>query len=115
VAGWDVWLTERKRNLPKVVEAHIIVSMAGAEAEHVLLGYWHEGRTDRYDREKVLKLAKTVRWPGGWRGARKRLQQRTHELVEQNRDAIRRVALALLKHRKLDYAALSSLLRNDSD
>jgi hypothetical protein len=49
-------------------------------------------------------------WPGGWRAARKRIEQRTYELVDQHRDAIRRVALALLQDRKLDGSAIDGVL-----
>lgn len=106
--GW--MLTRERSHARELVEAYIMASMAGAEAEHILLNYWHEGHTDEMDQQHIRRLAKTIRWPGGWRAARKRLQQRTHELIKQHRDPIRRVALALLKHHRLDGPTIDGIV-----
>jgi hypothetical protein len=55
---------------------------------------------------------KVLRWPDGWRAARKRIEGLTYELVAQYRDQIRWVALALLQHRKLDGAAIDDMVEH---
>src|SRR5262249_28062423 len=94
-----------------MVEPYIITLMSGVIAEHVVLHYRHEVPGDEHDRASIETYRKIVRWPGGWRSARKRLQGRTQELVEQHRDAIRRVAFALRRHRKLDGSAIDAITR----
>ena len=54
-----------------IFENNIIVNMSGVIAERVVLRYWHESPGDESDRASIEAFRKLLRWPGGWRAARR--------------------------------------------
>ncbi len=101
------------RELRLVHRAYIIMVMAGAEAEDVLLGHCSgDDGTDRrhiahtvYSREPDISAE-------AWRRYEPRIRRQTRRLVREHRDKIERVAAALLKHGTLTGSLVDELIED---
>ena len=85
--------------------------MAGAEAEHELLG--HSAGGDGDDRYQIELMAET-RWAFSsdeeWKRYEPRMRRQTRRLVRKHRDKIERVADALLEHGSLEPDEINRII-----
>lgn len=97
-------------SIDAVWHAKIMSSMAGAEAEIILLGATQGGDSD--DRCQIERLAEELSnssaWP--WERIEGRLRAMTRMLVRRHRALIERLAAALLKKKTLSGAAIDKLI-----
>lgn len=99
------WRRGRRRPRSWLTTAMIIESMAGGEAEKLLLGLTEAG--DRQDRERQAAWALDAGW--NWPAVEPRLREMTRTMVLRHRAAVVRVALALVKHRSLSGEEIDAL------
>jgi ATP-dependent Zn protease len=102
-------------SLDVALHAQIITSMAGAEAEIVLLGQTDGGAG--HDRLKIGIMAQNLSIPleHFWERTEPRLRAFTRRLVLRHREPIERVAAALLEKKTLSGAELDKLVGRSVD
>lgn len=91
---WRAWAEGKFRTPRAAVHARVIMLMAGAEAEAVLLGADSGG--DRYDRKEIRKCLDTICYPQDRHRLEQRLRRITRKLVKRHAAEIARMAETLL-------------------
>jgi hypothetical protein len=100
-------------NPDAVWHARIIASMAGAEAEVVLLGSAQGGDGD--DRYQIALMAEELENCADWKKLEDRLRAFTRMLVHRHRALIERVAAELLDKKTFSGEELNSLIGRSVD
>ena len=89
--------------------AHIVILMAGREAEIALLGFHHDDKGDRQDKSHIRKLAKWL----PYRTREETLQElrvKTRHIVTTFRNSIRRVAETLKRSETIDQRRIDQII-----
>lgn len=112
---WLGWHRGLGRKAP-IIEAYIVATQAGAEAEIAFLGGCDGG--DWSDREDIREAYRHVRVKGRVYigddielAHEARLREKSRRLVRQHREAIARLALALIDRRRLNNSEVTQALR----
>jgi hypothetical protein len=109
----------RRSNLEEVA-THIMILMAGREAEQMVLGFWHDDKGDKGDRREIRKFAGLLSIPGEPDHVLQKaeteqvldmLRSKTYMSVMMDlKKSIRAVAEALLRSNTLDQKRVDAIL-----
>ena len=108
---WDWEQRERYRDARQAFRGTIIANMAGAEAEVEFFGQCRRGDGDDRHKISLLMDSRYAEIPAdNWDRYEARLRAHTRRLVRRHRDAIERVAAALLDRGTLQPDEIDELL-----
>jgi hypothetical protein len=95
--------------------AHVMILMAGREAEQMVLGFHHDTRGDRSDRRKIMSALRHI-WSSDRDKLIKEMRIRTGRLVMRKfRQSIINVAQALLSAETLDQKRLDQIIKKTGE
>jgi hypothetical protein len=109
VDDWERAGRYRDHDVEQAYRGYILSTMAGEEAEIEILGSAQTG-TESDRRWIEIAAAGEAFSHDEWPRYEPRMRRQTRRLVRKHRDPIRRVALALLKHRRLDGPAIDGAI-----